>query len=139
MSVENPKFVHHFLPGEDAATVLLLHGTGGDENSLIPLGRELAPRAALLSPRGKVLEDGAPRFFRRFAEGVFDHEDLVTRTYELGEFIEAVAKEYGFDPAKLVAVGYSNGPTWRPAWCSCVPCSYMRRSCSGRWSRSSRR
>lgn len=109
MSAENPKFVHHFLPGEDAATVLLLHGTGGDENSLIPLGRELAPRAALLSPRGKVLEDGAPRFFRRFAEGVFDHEDLVTRTYELGEFIEAVAKEYGFDPAKLVAVGYSNG------------------------------
>jgi phospholipase/carboxylesterase len=110
MSAENPpKFVHHFLPGEDAVTLFLLHGTGGDENSLMPLARELAPEAAILSPRGKVLEDGAPRFFRRFAEGVFDHEDLVNRTHELAEFIEAAAKKYGFDPAKLVAVGYSNG------------------------------
>ena len=104
-------FAHRFLPGEDAsgATLLLLHGTGGNEEDLIPLGQELAPGAAILSPRGKVLEFGAPRFFRRLAEGVFDHEDLVFRTHELAEFVEAASEEYGFDNRKLVAAGYSNG------------------------------
>ena len=89
--------------------MLLLHGTGGDENDLVPLGRELAPGAAILSPRGKVSEYGAARFFRRLAEGVFDREDLVFRTHELAGFIEAAAEEYGFDLSRLVAVGYSNG------------------------------
>ena len=104
-------FAHRFLPGEDAsgATLLLLHGTGGNEEDLIPLGQELSPGAAILSPRGKVLEFGAPRFFRRLAEGVFDHEDLIFRTHELGEFVEAASEEYGFDNRKLVAAGYSNG------------------------------
>jgi phospholipase/carboxylesterase len=102
-------FVHRFFPGETGMTLLLLHGTGGDENDLVPLGRELAPNAAILSPRGKVSEYGAARFFRRLAEGVFDHEDLVFRTHELAEFIEAAAEEYGFDLSKLAAVGYSNG------------------------------
>lgn len=104
-------FAHRFLPGEDdsGATLLVLHGTGGNEDDLIPLAKELAPTAAILSPRGKVLEFGAPRFFRRLAEGVFDHEDLVFRTHELAEFIEAAAEEYGFDKGKLVATGYSNG------------------------------
>jgi len=102
-------FVHRFFTGESGVTLLLLHGTGGDENDLVPLGRELAPGAAILSPRGKVSEYGAARFFRRLAEGVFDHEDLVLRTHELAEFIEAAAEEYGFDLSKLVAVGYSNG------------------------------
>jgi phospholipase/carboxylesterase len=102
-------FVHRFFPGESGMTLLLLHGTGGDENDLVPLGRELAPGAAILSPRGKVSEYGAARFFRRLAEGVFDHEDLVFRTHELAGFVEAAAKEYGFDPSKIVAVGYSNG------------------------------
>jgi phospholipase/carboxylesterase len=102
-------FVHSFLPGESGVTLLLLHGTGGDENDLVPLGRELAPGAAILSPRGKVSEYGAARFFRRLAEGVFDREDLVFRTHELAGFIEAAAEEYGFDPSRLVAVGYSNG------------------------------
>ncbi len=109
MSERDQGFVHRFFPGESGATLLLLHGTGGDENDLVPLGRELAPGAAILSPRGKVSEYGAARFFRRLAEGVFDHEDLVFRTHELADFIEATSEEYGFDLSKLVAVGYSNG------------------------------
>jgi phospholipase/carboxylesterase/glyoxalase family protein len=109
MSEGDQGFVHRILPGESGATLLLLHGTGGDENDLVPLGRELAPEAAILSPKGKVSEYGAPRFFRRLAEGVFDHEDLVYRTHELAQFVEAAAREYGFDPSRLVAVGYSNG------------------------------
>lgn len=104
-------FSHRFVPGKDdsGVTLLLLHGTGGNENDLLPLGRELAPGATLLSPRGKVLEHGMPRFFRRLAEGVFDHEDLVFRTHELAEFVEKATSEYCLNPAKLVAVGYSNG------------------------------
>ena len=112
MSPADLGFVHRYLPGDQSgpkATLLVLHGTGGDENDLVPLGRELAPGAATLSPRGKVSEYGAPRFFRRLAEGVFDQEDLVFRTHELADFIEAAAREYGFDPSKLVAAGYSNG------------------------------
>jgi phospholipase/carboxylesterase len=109
MSERDQGFVHRFLPGETGATLLLLHGTGGDENDLVPLGQELAPGAAILSPRGKVSEYGAARFFRRLAEGVFDHEDLLFRTHELAEFVESAAQEYGFDPSRLAAVGYSNG------------------------------
>jgi phospholipase/carboxylesterase len=104
-------FVHRYVPGADESgpTLLLLHGTGGNEEDLVGLGETLAPGAAILSPRGKVSEYGAPRFFRRLAEGVFDHEDLLLRTHELAEFAEAASEEYGFDRAKLVAVGYSNG------------------------------
>jgi len=107
---EDLGFVHRFEPGDGSGvTLLLLHGTGGDENDLIPLGSEILPGAALLSPRGRILEHGAPRFFRRLAEGVFDHEDLLLRTHELAGFIEAATKQYELDPAKLVAAGYSNG------------------------------
>jgi len=104
-------FVHRYLPSEDESgpTLLLLHGTGGNEEDLIPLAQDLAPGADILSPRGKVSEYGAPRFFRRLSEGVFDHEDLLFRTHELAEFVEAAAEEYGFDPSRLVVVGYSNG------------------------------
>ncbi len=90
-------------------TLLLLHGTGGDENDLLPLGRMLDPEANLLSPRGQVLENGMPRFFRRLAEGVFDVPDLIQRTKELKEFIAAAAAEYGCDAEKMTAVGFSNG------------------------------
>lgn len=102
-------FKHIFVPGTSDRTLLMLHGTGGNENDLIPLGRALEPEASLLSPRGKVLENGMPRFFRRLAEGVFDEEDLIRRAHELAQFIEAAAAEYGFDRSKLFAVGYSNG------------------------------
>ncbi|MGH8091869.1 MAG: alpha/beta hydrolase [Chthoniobacterales bacterium] len=102
-------FVHQFIPGSSDRTLLVLHGTGGDEHEFLPIGRELDPAAALLSPRGQVSEGGYLRFFRRLAEGVFDLEDLKRRTDDLADFIEAAARHYGFDLSKLVAVGYSNG------------------------------
>src|SRR6266404_2997562 len=102
-------FVHEFVPGSSKRTLLLLHGTGGNERDLIPLGREIDPTAAILSPRGKVLENGMPRFFRRFAEGIFDVEDLKKRTTELADFVAEAARHYGFDSGKIFGLGYSNG------------------------------
>jgi phospholipase/carboxylesterase len=121
-------FIHSFIPpkyeesgasiatkrrkteGDAFTTFLLLHGTGGNEQDLIPLAYELDKRAAILSPRGKVLENGiAPRFFRRLAEGVFDLEDLKFRTNELADFVIDASKTYNFDLQHVIAVGYSNG------------------------------
>ena len=104
-------YVHRYLPpeGDDRRTLLLLHGTGGDENDLIQLGQMLGPDAGLLSPRGNVLENGACRFFRRLSEGVFDLPDLHARTADLVAFTQAAASAYGFDPAQIIAVGFSNG------------------------------
>jgi len=105
-------YVHRFEPAPATTaggTLLLLHGTGGNENDLLPVGRAIAPDAALLSPRGRVLENGMPRFFRRLAEGVFDHEDLVARTHELADFVAESAKRYGFDARRVIAAGFSNG------------------------------
>jgi phospholipase/carboxylesterase len=104
-----PDFIHEFVRGKSDRTLLLLHGTGGNEHDLIPLGRELDPHASLLSLRGKVLENGMPRFFRRLAEGVFDLEDLKNRTHELADFVIAAAQRYEIDGRKIIAVGYSNG------------------------------
>jgi len=87
--------------------LLLLHGTGGDENDLLGLGRLLRPGAALLSPRGEVLENGQPRFFRRLAPGVFDEQDLIRRTYDLADFVEDHRERQGL--GRIIAVGYSNG------------------------------
>ena len=104
-------FIHRFVPAQnpDAPTLLLLHGTGGNENDLLGLGRMLSTEAALLSPRGQVLEHGMPRFFRRLAEGIFDVDDLTQRTHQLAEFVGAAAQAYDFDPRRVVAVGFSNG------------------------------
>ncbi len=104
-----PDFIHEFVPGISERTLLLLHGTGGNERDFIPLGRELDPNAALLSSRGKILENGMPRFFRRLAEGVFDTEDLKKRTNELADFVASAAKYYKLAADQIVAVGYSNG------------------------------
>jgi len=105
------EFVHIYQPptNGDPITLLMLHGTGGDEENLLPLAKKLRPTAGVLSLRGQVLEQGLPRFFRRFAEGVFDEEDLMLRTSHVAEFVTSSAARYGFDSAKVVVVGYSNG------------------------------
>src|SRR5688572_15618356 len=105
-------YVHRFIPAQESPprhVLLLLHGTGGNEDDMIPLGRDLDPAAAILSLRGNVLENGMPRFFRRLAEGVFDEEDVIRRANELADFVGLAAIKYNFDPQFLVAVGYSNG------------------------------
>ena len=109
MSQQTLSFAHRFVPGTGAgrAPLLLLHGTGGDENDLLPLGQAVAPGAALLSPRGQVLEHGAPRFFRRLAEGVFDEADLRRRVEDLAAFVGEARRAY-YLPAP-VALGFSNG------------------------------
>lgn len=107
------QFHPRFIPAPESTSssriLLLLHGTGGNENDMIPLGRDLDPAAAILSLRGNVLENGMPRFFRRLAEGVFDEEDVIRRAHQLADFIGAAAAHYHFDPHALTAVGYSNG------------------------------
>jgi predicted esterase len=104
-----PDFIHEFVQGNSKRTLVLLHGTGGNERDLLPLGPELDPNASLLGPRGKILENGMPRFFRRLAEGVFDLEDLKTRTHELADFVVAAVHHYKLDADQIVGVGYSNG------------------------------
>src|SRR3954463_9595278 len=105
-------YIHHFIPAPEnpaGRVLLLLHGTGGNEDDMVPLGRDLDPAAALLSLRGNVLENGMPRFFRRLSEGVFDEADVVRRANELAEFLPKAAEQYEFDLTRLSAVGYSNG------------------------------
>jgi phospholipase/carboxylesterase len=104
-------YLHRFEAGTNpsAPPLLLLHGTGGDENDLIPLAQKLSPGSALLSPRGDVSEHGARRFFARLGEGVFDPAEVTRRTHALADFVAAAAKHYRFDLARLTAVGFSNG------------------------------
>lgn len=109
---EDLGFIHRFVPVKEAAagdTLLVLHGTGGDENDLISIGQSIAPGASILSPRGNVLENGAPRFFRRLAEGVFDPKEVRSRAEELARFIRAATITYRLDPDRIFALGYSNG------------------------------
>ncbi|QJD85404.1 alpha/beta hydrolase [Cohnella herbarum] len=102
---------HIYKQGTDAnaPVLVLLHGTGGTENDLLPLADAISPGSSVLSVRGNVLENGMPRYFRRLAEGVFDIEDLLFRTKELNDYLDQASAEYGFDRRNLVAVGYSNG------------------------------
>ncbi|WP_445429155.1 alpha/beta hydrolase [Bacillus atrophaeus] len=102
---------HIFNKGKDSTkpTLLLLHGTGGNELDLLPLSGRIDDKASVLSVRGNVLENGMPRFFRRLAEGVFDEEDLIFRTKELNEFLDEAAEKYSFDRDNIIAIGYSNG------------------------------
>jgi phospholipase/carboxylesterase len=109
MTARELSFVHVFRPAtvEGLSPLLLLHGTGGDETDLIGLGAAVAPGAALLSPRGQVLEGGMPRFFRRVAEGVFDEDDVRRRAADLARFVAEARTAYGI--AAPIAVGFSNG------------------------------
>jgi len=110
---EDLGFIHRFLPAEgpaSAETLIVLHGTGGDENDLIGIGQAIAPGAEILSPRGNVLENGAPRFFGRIAEGVFDPKEVRSRAEELARFIRAAVVTYRLDPTRVFALGHSNGP-----------------------------
>ena len=105
-------FIHHFVPAKESAsgeTLIVLHGTGGDENDLIGIGQAIAPGAAILSPRGNVLENGAPRFFKRLSEGVFDPKEVRSRAEELARFIRAAISTYDLDADRIFAFGYSNG------------------------------
>ena len=106
---QNLDFIHRFEAGSSEVTLLVLHGTGGDERDLIPLARELAPTAKILSPRGKVLENGAPRFFKRLGMGVFDEADLKLQAADLARFVGQASGQYWFDAGKVYALGYSNG------------------------------
>ena len=119
MTAPHEEFIHRFIPASQdtarAATLLVLHGTGGNENEWLPFPQMLADKHSeqdtpnMLSPRGRVIENGMPRFFRRLAEGVFDIEDVKFRAHQLADFIEQAATTYGFDVNKVIAVGYSNG------------------------------
>ncbi|MDQ0976766.1 phospholipase/carboxylesterase [Neobacillus niacini] len=102
---------HIFNKGQNStkSTLLLLHGTGGNELDLLPLAGMIDDEANVLSVRGNVSENGMPRFFRRLAEGIFDEEDLIFRTKELNEFLDEAAEKYDFDRDNILAIGYSNG------------------------------
>ncbi|MDQ0483144.1 alpha/beta hydrolase [Guptibacillus hwajinpoensis] len=101
---------HIFKEGKaELPVLLLLHGTGGTEEDLLPLAERIAPEHSILSVRGNVSENGMPRFFKRLSEGVFDEEDLIERTHELNSFIDDSADQYGFDRTNVIAIGYSNG------------------------------
>lgn len=109
--------IHRYIPGDpslapgksERPVILALHGTGGNEDDLVPLAERVAPGYALLSPRGRVVENGANRFFRRIAEGIFDLEDLQRRARDLSDFVSEASAHYGFDPRQVWALGYSNG------------------------------
>jgi phospholipase/carboxylesterase len=104
-------FRHLYRPATGVAphSLLLLHGTGGDEHDMVPLAEAILPGAGLISPRGQVIESGAPRFFRRFAEGVLDVEDWRERSQALADFVASICTQHGIPPSTLLAVGYSNG------------------------------
>ena len=109
---EDLTYIHQYEPGtgeQRNTTLLLLHGTGGDENSLRDLGRMILPGAGQLRPRGNVQENGMARFFRRFAEGLLDVDDLKRRTDELADFLQHASSRYGFDAQQIIVAGFSNG------------------------------
>jgi phospholipase/carboxylesterase len=100
---------HVYEQGSNGKTLIMLHGTGGDEYDLIPLAKHIDPHANILSIRGNVQEYGMPRFFKRLAMGVFDMESLSEETENLYNFIHESAINYGFELSLATVIGYSNG------------------------------
>lgn len=142
MNPANLTFIHRYLPVPVAAggpSLLLLHGTGGDEDSLLSLRDALAPGAAALSPRGKVLENGMPRFFRRLAEGVLDEADLRLRTAELADFVDDAAAIYGWTVPGCTPWATRTEPISRPACCCCARGPWLGPCCCGPWYRCARK
>ena len=109
MEFQPLKYIFHPGSDENANTLLLLHGTGGDETDLIPLADKFGKGINTLSLRGNVSEHGMPRFFKRLGMGIFDEEDLRFRTEEMVQFLIEISATEGFDPGKIIALGYSNG------------------------------
>lgn len=109
MSEEINGFKYIYIDNESDHTLMLLHGTGGDENDLVPFAQEVAPKFNLLSPRGRIVEHGMPRFFKRFSEGVLDIENLIEESKELYSFIQETSEKHGFDMGTLTLLGFSNG------------------------------
>ncbi|MDI5924193.1 VOC family protein [Rhizobium leguminosarum] len=104
-------FVHRFYtpPDPDGSVFVLLHGSGGNETTLMPLLNKAAPRATLLGVRGRATEEGFPRWYKRITPFSFDQNDIKTEAEAFAAFIEGAVKSYGLDPQKVVYVGYSNG------------------------------
>lgn len=109
MEFQPLKYIYKASGTPGAYTLLLLHGTGGNENDLIPLASSFGDSYNILSVRGNVSENGMPRFFKRLGMGVFDEKDLDFRTEELYAFLKEIAEKEGFDSTKIIALGYSNG------------------------------
>jgi len=111
MSERDLPFIHrvHRPENPDGTAVVLLHGTGGNETSLLPFGARLAPNAVLLSPRGRSMDEGYPRFFRRLTAVTFDQKELASEAEAFAAFMEGANAAYGLDPEKTLFVGYSNG------------------------------
>lgn len=121
MTQESLDFVYRFVPGDRSPALLALHGTGGDEADLLPLAAHVAPGAAVLSPRGRVLEQGMARFFRRVSPGVFDEEDLIARAAELSAWVEGARRHHGLADRPLIGLGFSNGANMAAALLLCHP------------------
>lgn len=103
------KYIYQPAKNAGANTLLLLHGTGGDEQDLLPIAKEFGNDFNILSLRGNVSENGMPRFFKRLGMGIFDEQDLTFRTHEMVDFIKGLAEKENFDSTKIIALGYSNG------------------------------
>lgn len=104
-------FIHRFHTPEnpDGSTIVLLHGTGGNETDLMPLARRIAPRATLLGMRGRSTEEGILRWFRRLSPTSFDQSDIRFEAEAFAAFVAEAIRAYGLAPDRLVFLGYSNG------------------------------
>ena len=100
---------HVFQKGASSRTILVMHGTGGDEHNILPLAKALDPDASVLSPRGMHLEGGMNRYFERYPDGTFNEQSIEEAVSDLAEFVSSAVQEYGIDASNIFATGFSNG------------------------------